>query len=108
MSQSNVRSSRTGDCRKRLAALFLYLDGELSPGRCRMLERHLAACGCCAALSRELRRTILVCRAAGRAPASAAVRARARARVRRFLHTVQAPESTRGRQRSGAGRTGRP
>jgi anti-sigma factor RsiW len=108
MPRRDARSSRTGDCRKRLAALLRYLDGELTPGRRRMLERHLAACGCCAALSREIRRTILLCRAAGCAPVSAAMRARARARVRRFLRTVEPLQPSRRRQRLGGGRSGRP
>jgi anti-sigma factor RsiW len=86
-------ASPAQDCRARLAQLFAYLDGELSPSACRALERHLAGCECCEALTESLRQAIAGCRAAGRARLPADVSARARRRVRDLLK--QEPQGNR-------------
>ena len=86
---------RGGDCRARLAALFAYLDGELSAARSRVIERHLASCACCDSLAEGLRRSIAACRAAGRERLPARVRMRAHARIRQLLRL----EGTRGQRR---------
>jgi anti-sigma factor RsiW len=76
-----------GRCRDLLVELFDYLDDDLSPDRCRVLERHLDACPCCGELAANLRKAIAMCRAEGRRRMPAAVRARARRRVTELLNT---------------------
>jgi len=75
----------TGDCRAQLSQLFDYLDGELSPARCKAIERHLASCHCCEALAFDLRRAMALCRVAGSPRMPAGVQRRARAAARRLL-----------------------
>ncbi len=72
-------------CRDRLAALFDYIDGDLTPVRCRALERHLEACTCCGTLAANLRTAIALCRAEGRQRLPKTVRHRAQQRVRALL-----------------------
>jgi anti-sigma factor RsiW len=72
-------------CRRLLSDVEAYLDGELDQSACRRLEEHAARCAACASDVDRLRRTIGMCRAAGREPLPDAVRARARAAVRRLL-----------------------
>jgi anti-sigma factor RsiW len=74
-----------GRCRDLLAELFDYLDEELTPARCRALERHLDDCPCCGELAANLRKAIAVCRAEGQHRLPAAVRTRARQRVTDLL-----------------------
>lgn len=74
-----------GDCREQLAELFAYLDGELTPSRCRVIERHLVACPCCDRLAGELRQAIAVCRMGGQVRVPVAIRARAQAAARALL-----------------------
>jgi len=81
-----MTSRRSPGCRSRLARLFDYIDGELSPSRVRALESHLDQCACCAELQRDLRRVVLATRAAGDTRLPAAVRRRAQARIRRLLN----------------------
>ena len=73
------------ECRARLERLFAYIDGELSAARARTLERHLAACECCAELQRDLRQVVLASRAAGATRLPQQVRRRARARIDSLL-----------------------
>jgi anti-sigma factor RsiW len=72
-------------CRRILSDVEAYLDGDLDESACRRLEAHAAGCVSCAADVERLRRTIGICRDAGRAPLPDAVRERARAAVRRLL-----------------------
>jgi len=90
---------RGGDCRARLAALFAYLDGELSAARSRVIERHLASCACCDSLAEGLRRSIAACRAAGRERLPTRVRTRAYARIQQLLRSerTSGPRRTRPR-----------
>jgi anti-sigma factor RsiW len=74
-----------GRCRELLAELFDYLDEELSPARCRALERHLDNCPCCGELADNLRKAIALCRAEGRRALPPAIRSRARQRVAALL-----------------------
>jgi anti-sigma factor RsiW len=62
-----------------------YLDGELTPGRCRVVERHLRACKACAAIARRMRKTIAACREARDTRLPSGVRRRARARIKALL-----------------------
>ena len=72
-------------CRRVLSDVEAYLDGDLDGTACGRLEQHAARCSSCAADVERLRRTIGICRDAGRAPLPDAVRERARAAVRRLL-----------------------
>jgi anti-sigma factor RsiW len=72
-------------CRALLLELSRYLDGELTPARCRAVERHLESCGCCSTKARCLRTTIRACRAARDERLPSDRRQRARARVRALL-----------------------
>jgi anti-sigma factor RsiW len=85
------RAASRGDCRARLAELFAYLDDELSPARCAVVERHLAGCACCGRLVDRLRSTIQACRAAGREHLPAAARQRARKRIEVLLAGATPP-----------------
>jgi anti-sigma factor RsiW len=77
-------------CAALLAELFDYIDGELTPIRCRALEQHLASCTCCGTLAGNLRKAIALCREEGRRQLPTAVRNRARQRVKALLDDVTA------------------
>ena len=62
-----------------------YVDGELDAVQCDAIERHCASCEACAALVRQVRDTIGLCREVGRAPLPEPVRSRAREQVKRLL-----------------------
>ncbi len=72
-------------CRRTLADISAYLDGELDDSACELIRRHCRGCRECRALVEGLRETIGLCRKAGEASLPAAVRRRARSRVRRLL-----------------------
>ena len=72
-------------CRGVLSDVEAYLDGELDADACRRLEAHAEGCSACADDVERLRRTIGMCRDAGRAPLPAGVRERALAAVKRLL-----------------------
>lgn len=72
-------------CRKLLLELSRSLDGDLTPGRRRAVERHVAACGCCATLAARLRQTVAACRAEGGRRPPRAVVARAADRIRALM-----------------------
>jgi anti-sigma factor RsiW len=82
-------------CESLLLDLSAYLDGELSPAKCRAIERHLAACPCCEDLADQLRRAVLLCRTAGRRRLPGDVRARARARIAELLSRPEAGPARR-------------
>ncbi len=63
-------------CQELKQQLSGYLDGELDPPRCAELERHLRDCDNCRLVVDTLRKTILLYRDYGRAPAPAAAHAR--------------------------------
>jgi len=72
-------------CRALLLELSQFLDGELTPARCRAIEAHLASCDCCQTMAARLRGTLDACRAAKEQPLPADVRERARARIKALL-----------------------
>lgn len=82
MSQPTDEDSR---CRALLLELSKYLDGELTPARCREIEQHIASCTCCTAMAARLRETMDACRAAREHPLPADVRQRAQARIKALL-----------------------
>ena len=79
------RPTRRRHCLDLLGQLSDYLDGELSPSRCRAIERHLDDCACCGEVADSIRRAVAVCRQAGATKLPPAVRARARQRIRDLL-----------------------
>jgi anti-sigma factor RsiW len=76
----------TTTCKKILANISGYLDGELDTTACDEIERHCQHCASCAALVNGLRETVGLCRQAGSVPLPDAVRQRARDRVRQLLN----------------------
>lgn len=111
---ATTAASRGTDCQELLDELFRYLDGELSPARCRAIERHLADCPCCGYLATRVRRAISVCQAAGKSRLPASVRRQARTRIQALLeapHLTGRPPARGaappGRRKAGAPRPGR-
>jgi RNA polymerase sigma-70 factor (ECF subfamily) len=84
MKQTSRRLADNG-CQEQLRELFDYIDGELTAGRCRAIERHLADCPCCDTLAANLRQAIALCRAEGQRQLPKPLRARALRRVRALL-----------------------
>jgi len=82
MSQTTDEDTR---CRALLLELSKYLDGELTPARCRDIEQHIESCTCCTAMAARLRETMDACRAAREQQLPADVRERARARIKALL-----------------------
>lgn len=83
------RPASAGDCRAQLSELFAYLDGDLTPARCRTIERHLRQCPCCDHLAASLRRAIGACQIVGCSRMPAAVRRKAQARARALAGRTQ-------------------
>jgi anti-sigma factor RsiW len=75
----------TAECRRVLAAVSAYLDGDLDPTTCDAIEAHCQGCAGCTGVIAGLRETVGLCRRAGAAPVPDAVRQRARASVQRLL-----------------------
>lgn len=93
-------STRRRHCLDLLAELSAYLDGELSPARCRAIERHLDACPCCGEVADSIRRAVAVCRQAGVRRLPPALRSRARERIADLLGAPPpAPAARAGRPR---------
>jgi len=57
-----ARPAIVGVCPDVFAALERHLDGELSPGACADMERHLAGCPGCQGLCDSLKGTLALCR----------------------------------------------
>lgn len=74
-----------GHCRDLLEQLSRYIDGELHDVDRRAVTLHLKRCPRCEELVDGLRRTVLVCRDAGRRRLPRDVRARAKARIAALL-----------------------
>lgn len=85
----SARPAPAGDCRAQLSELFAYLDGDLTPARCRIIERHLQQCPCCDHLAASLRRAIDACQMVGCSRMPAAVRRKAQGRARALAATRQ-------------------
>jgi anti-sigma factor RsiW len=73
------------ECRRVLASVSAYLDGDLDAPACDSIEAHCGSCPGCADVIAGLRKTVGLCRQAGTTPIPEAVRQRARASVRRLL-----------------------
>jgi anti-sigma factor RsiW len=83
-----------GHCRDLLEQLSWYVDGDLGDLERRTVSLHLKQCPCCVEFVDSLRRTVSVCRDAGRRRLPGAVRARARARIADLL-AVKTPGGKR-------------
>lgn len=88
---SSRPTTRRRHCVDLLGELSDYLDGELSPARCRAIERHLDACPCCGEIADAIRRAVAVCRRAGVTRLPPALRSRARQRIADLLDAPPAP-----------------
>jgi anti-sigma factor RsiW len=75
----------TAECRRVLASVSAYLDGDLDATACDSIEAHCGSCPGCADVIAGLRKTMGLCRQAGTTPVPEAVRQRARASVQRLL-----------------------
>jgi anti-sigma factor RsiW len=73
------------DCAAVRDQIERYVDRELEAVECEAIERHCAECAPCAALVRQVRDTIGLCRDVGHAPLPEPVRARAHEHVKRLL-----------------------
>jgi anti-sigma factor RsiW len=70
------------DCRTLLLRMSRGIEGDLSAAERRALAKHLAGCERCGEFSKNLQRTIALCRQAGAPAMSDRARARARAAAR--------------------------
>jgi anti-sigma factor RsiW len=77
------------ECRRVLASVSAYLDGDLDATACESIETHCQDCPGCAHVIAGLRETVGLCRRAGSIPIPEAVRQRARASVKRLLEASQ-------------------
>jgi anti-sigma factor RsiW len=68
-----------------LLELSRYLDGELSPSRRRIVERHISSCTCCGTMEVRLRTVVAACRAEGSQRPPRTLTARAARRVKKLL-----------------------
>jgi anti-sigma factor RsiW len=91
------RARRRQHCLDLLAELSAYLDGELSPARCRAIERHLDACPCCDRFADGLRRAVAVCQQAGVRRLPRDVRTRAQQRIDALLEAAPPAPARRAR-----------
>lgn len=80
-----MRSKPSARCRALVEELSAYLEGEISASRRRAIERHIASCTCCGAMTSRLRTVMAIYRNERGRPMPRAVRARAAARLRRLL-----------------------
>ncbi len=72
-------------CRQMLERLSMYIDDELGARQARALAAHLRQCPCCEEFAESLRRTVTLCREAGKRRLPVDVRARARARIAQLM-----------------------
>lgn len=84
-----MTSRLSEECRRVLASVSAYLDGDLDATACESIEAHCQNCPGCAEVIAGLRETVGLCRRAGSIPIPEAVRQRARASVKRLLEVSQ-------------------
>lgn len=58
MSVTSHHHHENGECRRYLASLTDYVDGDLDPELCRELEAHMAACENCRVVVNTMTKTI--------------------------------------------------
>lgn len=81
----SVQARPSARCRTLLVELSRYLDGDLTPGRRRTVERHIKACACCGTMSARLTKTMAACRAEGKRRPPRDVMSRAAERIRLLI-----------------------
>ena len=91
-----VPARSSARCRALILELSRYLDGDMTPARCRTIERHIKACACCGTMAARLRKTMAVCRAEGKRRPPRDVMSRAAKRIRVLI-------AREGRRRSTSG-----
>jgi anti-sigma factor RsiW len=99
----SVPTRPSARCRALLLELSRLLDGDLTPARRRAVERHISACVCCGTMSVRLRRTVAVCRAAGKGRPPRDVMARAAARIGALIAREGARSAATTRRRRSPG-----
>jgi anti-sigma factor RsiW len=72
-------------CEGILRQVSRYLDGDLTPAKCRAVEQHCRTCASCRRRAGAVCRMIGLCRRAGRRRVPAAVTKRAAATARRLI-----------------------
>lgn len=55
----------TANCQEILLQVNAYIDGELDPGLCTLLESHMASCSNCTIVFNTLKKTIELCQQDG-------------------------------------------
>ena len=84
-----MTSRLSDECRRVLASVSAFLDGDLEATTCESIERHCQDCPRCAKVIAGLRETVGLCRHAASVPIPEAVRQRAQASVKRLLEAPQ-------------------
>ena len=84
-----MTTALSAECRRVLASVSAYLDGDLDATTCESIETHCRQCARCADVIAGLRETVGLCRQAASIAVPEAVRQRARASVRRLLEAEQ-------------------
>jgi anti-sigma factor RsiW len=77
--------TQSTSCSKILDRISGYLDGDLDATACEAIESHCADCAACAALVKQLRETVALCRQTAAVPLPESVRRHALESVRRLL-----------------------
>jgi RNA polymerase sigma-70 factor (ECF subfamily) len=90
-------TSKEGPCADIATTFSRYLEGEIGPDACAAMQQHVDTCTSCAAACEGLRRTVALCREAGRAPFSDALQAQVRRALDEALRRARSPKKTRRR-----------
>lgn len=61
-----VKRSSPGECPDIVALFSRYLEGEIGPVECQAMQAHVDSCSSCGPACETLRRTVALCRTAGR------------------------------------------
>jgi len=79
------RLAGPGGCPDVVDLLSRHLEGEIDPGACAEMERHVTACACCQAACDSLRQTLRLCRATPSPDVPAALKESIRRGIRSLL-----------------------
>lgn len=80
---SDATRKGPGRCPDVAAMLSRYLEGDLDGSVCRQLEKHVGSCGACEDVCRSLKKSLVLCRTAGRDRAPGWMRSSLRQVLRR-------------------------
>jgi RNA polymerase sigma-70 factor, ECF subfamily len=73
-----VKPSSAGGCPAVVGLFSRYLEGEIGPVECQAMQLHVDSCSSCSAACESLRRTVALCRTAGREKLPADIERRVR------------------------------